>query len=63
MVGIETTELGAIGELKPKRKYWTNLKSENAIETFLQCDENVFSTVHKLLKYLITRAQILNHNK
>lgn len=54
MVDIETTELGAIGELKLWRKYCTNLKSENAIDTYLQCDENVFPTVHKLLKYLIT---------
>lgn len=54
MVDIETTELGAIGELKLWRKYCTNLKSKNAIDTYLQCDENVFSTVHKLLKYFIT---------
>jgi len=40
--------------MKLWRKYCTNLKSENTIETFLQCDENVFPTVDKLLKYLIT---------
>jgi hypothetical protein len=28
-------------------------KTENAVETFLQYDENVFLAVHKLLKYLI----------
>ncbi|XP_025415794.1 52 kDa repressor of the inhibitor of the protein kinase-like [Sipha flava] len=54
MVDIETTELGAIRELKLWRKYCTNFKSENAIDTYLQYDENVFPIVHKLLKYLIT---------
>jgi len=54
MVDIETSEFEAIGELKLWRKYCTNLKNENVIETLLQCDENVFPTVYKLLKYLIT---------
>jgi len=54
MVDIETSEFGAIEELKLWRKYCTNLKSENVIETLLQCDDNVFPTVYKLLKYLIT---------
>lgn len=35
-------------------KNCTDLKTNNATETFLQCDENVFPTVHKPLKYFIT---------
>jgi len=54
MVDIKTTELGATEELTLWRKYCTSIKSENAFNTFLQCDKNVFPTVHKLLKYLIT---------
>jgi hypothetical protein len=52
IVDTETTELRAIGNMKLWRKYCTILKIENAIETFLQCDKNIFLTVYKLIKYI-----------
>lgn len=55
IIGIEISELKLVlGTLKPWIIFNKNIKSNNVIETLIQCDKNIFPTVHKRLKVLPT---------
>jgi len=52
--GIEADELSAIGEYTIWYQQIKNKTPKNAMEVFIDCNEEIFHTVHRLLQILIT---------